>query len=237
MQRHARAGRGRRSTAGRTGSNWMFSVRDESKAFCSALKSGSAVARRARRSRRRASPTASFSARTAAASGFSFDGPVVAVAREQPHVVAVDARQHAVAVELDLVDPVVARRRAVDQRRELRRQRERQVGRLGAVGQPAWRGVALRGGASAARRLCRAVLRRLGRGLRRKPAAYLPLSTLSGSSSTTLYSAAGRAVVVALLDQQPRLLALVARGRACAPASSAPCSFSPCSSNFSLPAR
>src|SRR6185312_4329086 len=45
--------------------------------------------------------------------------PVVAVAREEAHVVAVDARDDAVAVELELVHPAGAFRRTVDERREL----------------------------------------------------------------------------------------------------------------------
>ena len=52
-------------------------------------------------------------------------GPVVAVAREEPHVVAIDAGEQPIAVELDLVGPAAARGRLVDEHRELRREGER----------------------------------------------------------------------------------------------------------------
>jgi hypothetical protein len=46
--------------------------------------------------------------------------PVQSCAGEELDVLAVDARVHAVAVELDFVQPTVARRRFVDEARQLR---------------------------------------------------------------------------------------------------------------------
>jgi hypothetical protein len=48
-------------------------------------------------------------------------GPVEPGARQQLDRTAVEPRMHAVAVELDYVQPLVAVRRGVDQLRELRR--------------------------------------------------------------------------------------------------------------------
>ena len=48
-------------------------------------------------------------------------GPVVAVAADQPHLVALETRAHAVTVELDLVQPLLAAGRLRSKRRELRR--------------------------------------------------------------------------------------------------------------------
>ena len=55
--------------------------------------------------------------------------PVEAGARQQSHGAAIEARMHAVAVELDFVQPLVALRRRVDQLRQLRRDPLRQSGR------------------------------------------------------------------------------------------------------------
>ena len=70
--------------------------------------------------------------------------PVDAVAGERMHRVAVGAHEHAVAVELDLVQPAVALGRAVDPARELRREPRGECGararvrgrRLGGSGAP-----------------------------------------------------------------------------------------------------
>ncbi|MNS95994.1 hypothetical protein D3C72_1302750 [compost metagenome] len=68
--------------------------------------------------------------------GAQLGSPVVALAGEQAHVVAIDPGQHAVAVELDLVLPLAAvGRRFFHQRGELGCQRQRQLGLLGALGQ------------------------------------------------------------------------------------------------------
>jgi hypothetical protein len=48
-------------------------------------------------------------------------GPVEAGARQQPHVAAIEARMHAIAVELDFKQPLVAFRRHVDELGQLRR--------------------------------------------------------------------------------------------------------------------
>ena len=58
--------------------------------------------------------------------------PVLTAAREEPHVAAVDAREHAVAVVLDLVEPLLAGRRRSGKGRELRRDECGQPGRLRA---------------------------------------------------------------------------------------------------------
>jgi hypothetical protein len=49
--------------------------------------------------------------------------------RHQPHVAAVEPCMHAVAVELDFMQPLVAFRRGVDQLGQLRRDPLRQSGR------------------------------------------------------------------------------------------------------------
>jgi hypothetical protein len=54
--------------------------------------------------------------------------PVEPGAREQPHVAAIEARMHAVAVELDFVQPLISFRRGVDQPGELRGDPFRQAG-------------------------------------------------------------------------------------------------------------
>src|SRR5260221_7115540 len=53
-------------------------------------------------------------------------GPVMAVAAEELRLAAADAADHAIAVELDLVQPVVALRHVGDQRRQLRQDLFRQ---------------------------------------------------------------------------------------------------------------
>ena len=49
-----------------------------------------------------------------------FVGPVKAVAGEEPHLAAVEPGMHAVAVEFDFVQPLVAVRRGVNELRQLR---------------------------------------------------------------------------------------------------------------------
>src|SRR5205823_5863161 len=61
-----------------------------------------------------------------------FMRPVEPGAGEELNGAAVEARMHAVAVEFDFVQPLVALRRRIDQLRELRRDPLRQGGRLGA---------------------------------------------------------------------------------------------------------
>ena len=159
--------------------------------------------------------------------------PVVAAAREQANVVAVDARDDAVAVELDLVDPAGVARRLGDERRELRaeglgqlrldrarRQRER-LGRSRAcwpTAAPARLALPLRGlrgdvalfaaasssSARARRIVARRFLRRRGRLVGDRPAREHALRL--GVDDAVLGRRPRR--VVLLLDQQPRLLAL-----------------------------
>jgi hypothetical protein len=64
--------------------------------------------------------------------GRIFVRPVEAGAGQQLHSAAVEPRMHAVAVELDFVQPLAAFRRRVDQLCELRRDPFRQRGRVGA---------------------------------------------------------------------------------------------------------
>ena len=59
-------------------------------------------------------------------------GPFLAVSREHRHLALVDAAEHAVAVELDFMQPFIAGRNGVDQRGEHRRKRGRQLGYPGA---------------------------------------------------------------------------------------------------------
>ena len=59
-------------------------------------------------------------------------GPLLAVSREHRHLALVDAAEHAVAVELDFMQPFIAGGNGVDQRGEHRRKRGRQLGDPGA---------------------------------------------------------------------------------------------------------
>ena len=61
-------------------------------------------------------------------------GPVVAVAGDQPHLAVVDPGEQAIAVELDLADPVVAFWRLFDQRRVCGAWVCRQLAAFGAGG-------------------------------------------------------------------------------------------------------
>lgn len=63
-------------------------------------------------------------------------GPIEPVAGEKPHLAMVEARMHAVTVELDFVQPLVALRRGVDQPGELRLD---PFGQSGTIGAPASR--------------------------------------------------------------------------------------------------
>ena len=59
--------------------------------------------------------------------------PVEACTGQQFHRAAVEPRMHAVAVELDFVQPLIAFRRRVDELSELRRDPVRQRGRSGTA--------------------------------------------------------------------------------------------------------
>jgi hypothetical protein len=62
-----------------------------------------------------------------------FVRPVEPRTRQQPHVTAVEPGMHAVAVELDFAQPLVAFRRRFDQLGELRRDPFRQIRRTSRV--------------------------------------------------------------------------------------------------------
>ena len=61
-----------------------------------------------------------------------FMRPVEPGAGQQPHRATIEPRMHAVAVELDLVQPLWSVRRLVDERGQLRPDPFRQTGRAGA---------------------------------------------------------------------------------------------------------
>jgi hypothetical protein len=65
---------------------------------------------------------------------WAVDGTLVGQAWEtdQPHGAMIEARMHAVAVELDFVQPLIAFRRRIDKPGELRPDPLRQKGRVGA---------------------------------------------------------------------------------------------------------
>ena len=158
--------------------------------------------------------------------GRQLRGPVVAVACEAAHARTVDPRQHAVAVELDFVEPVVGiGRRRVDQGCELRPQARRQRGLLRPVGDRR-RGAS---GAATARLPLVVAGAATGGGarlLRWPPRVRVRLACPAASSATCrrrrrrhrqVLDAVGQfvddaeragrpRVLVLLLDQQPRLL-------------------------------
>ena len=135
---------------------------------------------------------------------------------------AVEAGEDAVAVELDLVQPLVARRRLVDQRGQLRRgTRAGTLARAG-IARAADRRQVDRG----ARALALAATRGSGRpaslaapvrvpdavrGRAAISSSVRPVATLSGRASTTLHCRRRPRVLVALLDQEPALARRPAR--------------------------
>ncbi len=157
-----------------------------------------------------------------------FRGPVVARAREKLDRLllraTIDAHQHAVAVELDFVRPLVAGRRGIDERRQLRLERRRQPRLDRAFDR--WRRGQLAQRLRAARRDDIGLLR-VGRrhtffrgGLlrrrhllccafrgRRAPAAFH--HTARQRLEHVVFAFAAR-LVIALLDQQPLLLVAAA---------------------------
>ena len=190
--------------------------------------------RRRRRFHRRATPTRCRGSATVAQRR-ELRRPVVAVAREEAHVVALDARDDAIAVELDLVDPARAGRRLATSVASWAR----------TTAAAAWpRSGALRLPRSPLRRraaglLARRVLKSSAARARLRPRSRWASSgglehAIGGSA--TLYSAAGRAKSSRSLISSHGSWRSPARP--CMRTSvQPPCSFSPCSSNLSLPAR
>src|SRR5260221_8782125 len=133
-----------------------------------------------------------------------FSRPVETVAGEQGRLAARQPRQDAIAVELDLVQPVVAARRVIDQRRQLRLGRARQR-RLARPRQPFQQRRRLGCGPLAAARIPYPVGMRRDR---RHVAA-------AGDAERVLVDDSGAAArlgeLILLLDQQP-VLAFLARG-------------------------
>src|SRR5687767_3075887 len=73
--------------------------------------------------------------------GGELPGPLLAVAREEGRLAALDARENSIAVKFDLVQPVVPGGRARDESRELGLDEPWQCGlararKLGGIGQP-----------------------------------------------------------------------------------------------------
>ena len=189
----------------------MRVARAPSNAFCSALKSGAPCAssttispssqRRAEAQRARARGDARRSLR----------GPVVAVAREQAHVAAVDAGEHAVAVELDLVASSRRRRAALrPASRAAGCELRRAAPACGAASLVGRRGVRHGDRRFAARRPVFARRARWPGAWPRRLRRSAPVdSTLSGTRLDDAVLGGRPREVVALLDQQPRLLAFV----------------------------
>ena len=136
----------------------------------------------------------------AALQGTELGRPVVAVAGDELHVVAVDAGEHPVAVELDLVDPRAGiARRCVGKHGELRRELVGQRGRLGFGRQHG-----LRARLATWRLLCRRRRARGRRGLRHRQRLHAVGQLVDHAEL------GGRPHVgIALLDEQPRLLFFV----------------------------
>src|SRR5690348_949230 len=57
-----------------------------------------------------------------------FIAPILAVAAEKTRLAPVDPRDHTIAVEFDLMEPILTRRHRVGERRKLRCERARQFG-------------------------------------------------------------------------------------------------------------